>query len=76
MNVERRDLRHFDREATELILTAQKSGLRVRISKRGHAILMGPKGGTCAVPQKMKSRNRTAQNTYADVARLLKEVDD
>ena len=73
--VTRRDLRGFDREATELILTAQSAGLRVKVSKRNHAILMGPKGGTTAVPMNMKHRQRTSQNSYAAVARLLRETE-
>jgi hypothetical protein len=76
MSVTRGDLRHFDGEATRLILWAQEQGARVKISKRGHAIIYGPNGGTAAVSSKSTGRNRSSQNTAADVRRLFKEGTD
>lgn len=71
--VTRGDLRHFDGEAVRLILWAQEQGARVRISKRGHALLYGPNGATASVPAKSKGANRSRRNTQADVRRLFKE---
>jgi hypothetical protein len=74
--VTRRDLRVFDKVATDLILEAQSKGARVRISHRGHAIILGPDGVTTAsVPQNMKTRSRTSQNTKADIARMFRETE-
>lgn len=73
MTVSRSDLKGFDGEATRLILWAQEQGAQVRISKRGHALILGPNGGTAGVSPKSKSNNRSAKNTLADVRRLFKE---
>lgn len=73
--VGRADLRHFDGEATRLILWAQEQGARVRISKRGHALIYGPNGGTAAVSAKSKHNNRSSKNSQADVRRLFKKED-
>lgn len=70
--VTRADLRKFDKESTQLILEAQEKGARVRISRRGHAILHGPHGGTASVPGTLRLANRSAQNARAGVARLFK----
>lgn len=72
-DVTRSDLRHFDGEATRLILWAQEQGARVRISKRGHAILHGPGGTSASVSSKSKSGNRASQNNAAGVRRLFKK---
>lgn len=71
--VSRADLRHFDGEATRLILWAQDQGARVRISKRGHAILYGPNGGSASVSSKSTSHNRASKNNAAGVRRLFKK---
>lgn len=72
--VTRADLRHFDGEATRLILWAQEQGARVRISKRGHAILHGPNGRTASISPKSKSSNRAGKNNTADVRRLFRDA--
>lgn len=74
--VGRADLRHFDGESTRLILWAQDQGARVRISKRGHAILYGPNGGSAAVSSKSKNNNRADKNNAAGVRRLFKKGTD
>lgn len=73
IKVNRADLRHFDGEATRLILWAQEQGARVRISKRGHALLYGPNGATASVSSKSKGANRASKNNEAGVRRLFKE---
>lgn len=74
--ITRSDLRHFDGEATRLILWAQEQGARVRISKRGHAIIYGPDGGSAAVSSKSKGHNRSSHNNAAGVRRLFKKGTD
>lgn len=69
----RGDLTTFDGEAKELILKAMERGCVGRVSSRGHAILRNNTGGSASVPRNMTSPNRTAQNTRADVKRLLAE---
>lgn len=70
--VGRSDLKGFDRQAQDLILWAQDQGAAVRISRRGHAIIMAPdNGGTAAISPKSKSVNRSAKNSQADVKRLF-----
>lgn len=73
MFVTRSQLRHFDGEATRLILWAQEKGARVRVSSRGHAILYGPNGTSTSVSPKSKVANRAARNNAAGVRRLFKE---
>lgn len=67
----RADLVHFDKEAKILILWAQDQGATVKISRRGHALIYGPKGRTAAVSQKSKHNNRSVKNTKASVERLF-----
>lgn len=74
MTVSRKDLRGFDGEATRLLLWAQDQGARIRISKRGHAIVFGPNGRSTTIPPNMRSGNRSAQNARAAIARLFKEA--
>lgn len=71
--VTRADLRHFDGEATRLILWAQEQGARIRISKRGHALVYGPNGGSAAISPKSKGHNRSSHNTKSEVSRLFKK---
>lgn len=71
--VTRADLRKFDGEATRLILWAQEQGARVRVSKRGHAIIYGPNGGSACVSSKSTSYNRASKNNRARVNRLFKK---
>lgn len=73
MTVSRKDLKGFDKTAVAVILDAQERGARIKISKRGHAIVYGPNGGTAAVSRHSKGANRSAQNTRADVERLFKK---
>ena len=70
--VGRSDLKGFDRQATDLILWAQEQGATIRISRRGHAIIMAPNGGTAAIARKSK-RNRNDKNGAADVKRLFRD---
>lgn len=72
MKVNRSDLRHFDGGSKELILWAQDRGARVRISKRGHALVYGPNGGSAAVSAK-STGHRSGRNNEADVRRLFKD---
>lgn len=69
----RADLKAFDRQAQDLILWAQEQGARIRVSRRGHAIIMAPNGGTAAIARKSKAPNRAAKNGAADVKRLFRE---
>lgn len=71
--VTRADLRKFDGESTRLIIWAQDQGARVRISKRGHAIIYGPSGGSASVSSKSTSQNRAGKNNRAGVTRLFRE---
>lgn len=71
--VTRADLKHFDGEATRLILWAQDQGARIRISRRGHALVYGPNGGSAAISPKSKGLNRSSKNTSADVRRLFRK---
>jgi hypothetical protein len=70
--VGRSDLKGFDRSATDLILWAQEQGATVRISRRGHAIIHAPNGGTAAIARKTK-QNRNSKNGAADVKRLFRD---
>lgn len=72
VKITKADLRGFDSASTELILWAQMRGAKVRISKRNHAIILGPNGRTAAVPRNMKMQNRGSQNARAGVARLFR----
>lgn len=71
--VTRGDLRSFDGEATRLLLWAQDQGARIRITKRGHAVVYSPDGvsSTC-VPPNLKQANRSAQNARAGIARMFR----
>lgn len=71
--VGRSDLKGFDRQATDLILWAQEQGATIRISRRGHAIIMAPNGGTAAIARKSKAPNRVTKNGAADVKRLFRD---
>ncbi|MFK0179647.1 hypothetical protein ACIQVR_27175 [Streptomyces xanthochromogenes] len=44
-----------------------------RISSKGHCIMHNSTGGTVTVPPNLPSQNRTAQNTKADMRRLMAE---
>lgn len=68
----KRDLRGFRTEAVELILHAQEQGGRVKVSKRGHAII-AYRGKTCSIARNLKLQTRTAQNARAAVKRLFRE---
>lgn len=72
MRVTAQQLAGFDKEARELLLAAQDQGARIRVSNRMHALVYGPNGGSAAVPRKMRSRCRSAQNATAQVARLFR----
>ena len=73
MTVTRADLRGFSTEAKRLIMWAQEQGCRVRISKRGHAIILAPDGvRTASVARDIALSNRAGQNARADVRRILK----
>lgn len=62
----------FDDDATKLLLWAQDKGARLKISKRGHCIVMAPDGrGTASVSRNQKVQCRTAQNSRASVRRLF-----
>ena len=69
--VKRSDLKGYDRMAQDIILEAQAKGARVRLSNRTHAVLYFGDNST-AVPRKMKTRNRSSQNTIAAVRRLFR----
>lgn len=69
----RAELRGFDEEATELVMTAIGHGCLGRLSSKGHVILRSPTGETTAIPRNMSAQNRTAQNARAAVKRLLRE---
>lgn len=69
----RADLRLFDRKAQDLLLWAQEQGARIRVSRRGHAIILAPNGGTAAIARKSKAPNRAAKNAQADVKRLFRD---
>jgi hypothetical protein len=71
--VTRADLRLFDRLAQDLLLQAQDAGCRIKVSRKGHALVYAPDGRSTAVARKMSVANRTAQNAKAGVARLLRE---
>lgn len=68
--VTKADLKGFDRQSTDLILWAQDQGATVRISRRGHAIIMAPNGGTTAISRKT-NQNRNHQNGQAAIKRLV-----
>lgn len=68
----RADLRKWDNQSRDLILSAQDRGARVRISNRGHAIVYGPNGGSASVPNKSSSGNRSSANARAAVERLFR----
>lgn len=68
----KRDLRGFETEARDLLLLAQEKGIRIRVSARGHAILLGDNGMTASIPRSLKLQNRGAQNSRAAVARLIR----
>lgn len=65
------DLARFDKESKELILWAVERGATCKVSNSNHAILRGPNGRTTAVPRKLPTANRAAQNARADVRRLF-----
>jgi len=67
------DLRGWSTEAVEVILWAQEQGARVRISKRGHAILLGPDGRTSSVARSLPRNCRASLNAWADVRRLFRD---
>ncbi|MFI9629250.1 C2H2-type zinc finger protein [Streptomyces sp. NPDC052042] len=69
----RSDLAAFDQEARDLILESMAIGYLGRVSSKGHCILRNNTGGSAAVPRSMTSSNRSAQNTRADVRRLMAE---
>ena len=71
--VSRSDLKGFDRRATDLILWAQEQGATIRISRRKHAIIMAPNGGTAAVARKSVVQNRSWKNGEAEVKRLFRK---
>lgn len=71
----KQELRGFDADATRLILWAQERGCVTHVSRKGHAVLRSPNGKTTAVPRLMKSRNRAAQNSRAQVRRILRDDD-
>lgn len=71
----RTQLRNFDKEATELIMEAMAAGMTGRISNRGHALLYNNTGGSCSVSRNLPLANRTAQNTRANVKRLIQTHD-
>lgn len=73
MSVERRDLRSFDDDAVKLLLWAQEQGARIRITRKGHAIVYAPGGGSACVPPNLRQANRSAQNARAGVARLFRK---
>lgn len=75
--ITRADLKGFDGESTRLLLWAQEQGARIRITKRGHAVVYAPDGvSTTTVPPNLKSINRVAKNAQAGVARLFKKKEE
>lgn len=74
--VGRHDLRGWSVDAIQIILQAQKLGARVRISNRGHAVLLGPYGRTACVARQLPRSNRSRQNAEANVKRLFEEPVD
>lgn len=71
MTLTRRDLRGFDRLAQDLILDAQRVGVRVKVSNKNHAILRSQNGLTTSVSQRLHSAGRAAQNCKADVKKVI-----
>lgn len=69
----RADLRGFDREAQKLLLWAQDQGARIRVTRRGHAVVYAPNGQTETVPPNLRTGNRSAQNARAGVTRLFRK---
>lgn len=72
----RKDLSGFDKRAQDLIMDAIDHGCIGRVSAKGHCILRNSSGESAAVPRNMSSPNRTAQNSRAQVRRLLAGCDD
>ena len=68
----RADLRGFDGHAKDLILWAQAKGARIKISKRGHAIVRYRNRST-SVARNLKMQTRTAQNSRSAVKRLFSD---
>lgn len=68
----RGELTDFDREAKDMILDAMQAGVLGNISKRSHAILRNATGHTVAIPRRMTSPNRSAQNSRADYKRFMR----
>lgn len=66
------DLSGFDERARELILRAINAGCTGKVSRKGHVILRNDSGQTTAVPRNLTSPNRTAQNSAAQLERILR----
>lgn len=64
----RSDLATFDDIATNVILYAMERGGSGRISRKGHAILRGPNGGTMSVP---RDGNRSQQVLEGTVRKMF-----
>jgi hypothetical protein len=72
--VTRADLKGFDKESTRLLLWAQDQGARIRVTKRGHAVVYAPDGvSTTTVPPNLKSVNRGRKNAEAALSRILRK---
>jgi hypothetical protein len=71
VNVTRKELRNFDREAQDLILEAQRLGLTVRLSRKNHAIIWSKNGMTTAVARRLHSAGRAAQNARIGVRKVI-----
>lgn len=57
--------------AQDMILEAQSLGVRVKVSKRNHAILRSQNGFTTSISMRMHSAGRTSQNCKSDVKKLI-----
>jgi hypothetical protein len=64
------ELKTFDQEAKDLIMGLEAIGCRVRVSRKGHAIIANDVGMTCSVSRNMTSPNRSAQNVRAEVKKI------
>jgi len=71
MRLTRKELRGFDREAQDLILEAQGLGLKVKMSRKNHAIIKSQNGATTALAMRLHSAGRAAQNTRVGVRKVI-----
>lgn len=69
----RRELRGFDRGIAQLAQEAIDAGCTGRITRNMHLVLFSDAGQTMTLPSKAEFRNRSGQNTRAELRRFLRQ---